>query len=111
MTNVNRPQIAFFAYITAGMFGLLALFALTSPDGTGVTEGYVNAGLGILFVIAGQLLARGKFLAVILIGLAILGSMVYTFWASQGVNFVMIIFGAVWAIWLNALRVKGELNG
>lgn len=111
MTNVDRTQVAFFAYMTAGVFSLLALFSLTAEGGIGVTDGYFNAVLAVLFVVAAQLLGRGKFLSAILIGLGILASIGFNLWTGRGLNLIMVIFGVAWAVWLMALRSKGQLNG
>ncbi len=111
MTNVDRTQVAFFGYMTAGVFGLLALFSLTAEGGIGVTDGYFNAALAVLFVVAAQLLGRGKLLGAILIGLGLLTSIGFDLWIGRGLNFIMVIFGVAWAVWLMALRSKGQLNG
>ena len=103
-------------FLIMGVFGILGglillLGAFSSGfTGEGVSDAIFNFVFGILFFVCSRVLAKGKVLAIWILGVGVMLSMIYSFTMGRGFNFVIAAAGTL-SIWqLLKLKKSGELT-
>ena len=122
--NKNQPiaekSKSFKSYVTIltvfGVLGVLAglinlLGAISSGfSGAGLSDAIFNTVLGILIFTCSKVLAKGKVLAIWILGGCVLFSIIYSFAMGRGFNFVIAAVGALFIWQLFTLKKQGELS-
>lgn len=95
--------------ILGGLILLLGAFS-SGFTGEGVSDAIFNFVFGILFFVCSRVLAKGKVLAIWILGVGVMLSMIYSFTMGRGFNFVIAAAGTL-SIWqLLKLKKSGELT-
>jgi len=110
----SRKQLSFimfFGGLLGLVFGVTHLMSyLSSGSSTSLSDAVFNASFGILEILAGWFITKGKKLAIIFIVVAILASLIYSFLAGRGFNFVILALGGLFLIWVIILWRRGGLS-
>ncbi len=114
-TSTNsRKQLSlilFFVGALGVIFGGIHLMSfLSSREGIALSDAALNAGLGVLELLAGWFVTKGKKIAIFFIGAAILVSLVYGLLVGRGFNFVMLIVGGLFLVQAIMLWRRGDLS-
>ena len=109
----SRKQLSnllFLSGILGLAFGGLHLSTFfSSSSSTALSDAGFNAGLGLVELLCGWLVAKGKLLAFPVAAAIILASLIYSYMMGRGSNFVSLIVGGVFLTWLIFLWRRGEL--
>lgn len=108
MKKYDRNSLVRVSYF---IFGLSVFFAfLGFITGKEITDSIFNLGIGLIFFFVAITAKRGMILAIYLVGFEIVCSLLYSFFMGRGINYVTLVFGAIWAFWLYNLWKEGELK-
>ena len=108
-----RRQLTLFLYLWGALglvfAGIHLLPVFSSGSDTLPYDVAMNAGSGLLGLLAGWLVAKGRRIAVAFIVASILVSMVYYYLVGRGFDFLTIILGVFFMYWAIKLWKQEEL--
>jgi hypothetical protein len=103
--------ILFFGGALGLIFGVVHLTSfLSSGSGMSLSDAVFNASFGVLELLAGWLVTKGKAIAILSMAAAILASLVYTFLVGRGFNIVTLALGGLFLVWAITLWRRGGLS-
>lgn len=110
----SRKQLSFILFVggAAGLIfgGILLMSYLSSDTDTSLSDAGLNAGFGLLEILAGWFITKGKRIAILFVVAAILASLVYSFLAGRGLNYYMLVMGGLFLVWAISLWRRGGLS-
>jgi hypothetical protein len=93
------------------IFGAIHLSSFLATDSAiSLSDAGINSLIGVLELIAGRLVAKGKFLSILCILAILLASLLYSCGVGRGLNFYSIAFGGMFLLWIILLRRQGGLS-
>lgn len=113
-TWISRKRLSNYMFL-GGILGLvfggihLTSYLSTSSQ-ISLSDAGFNAGLGVLELLGGWLVRKGKMLALGVAIIVVLASLVYSYLMGRGFNFTFLVLGGLFLVWMIVLWQRGGLS-
>lgn len=110
-SRTQLSNLMFLGGILGLIFGLLHLSTfLSSGSSIALSDAGINAGLGVLDLLGGWLVRRGRLVVILVASSVILASLIYAYVVGRGFNIVSLVLGGLFLAWIVILWKRGGLS-
>jgi hypothetical protein len=110
----STKQLSLIMFIGGALgliFGCIHLISYLSSDSSiSLSDAGFNAGSGAIEICAGWFFSKGKKIGILFVVTAILASLVYSYQVGRGFNFITLILGSLFLIWIISFWRRGDLS-